>query len=58
MYRLASGIKKDPQKRWALPDHGFFACESCHILAFAFLERLSSSGFTSPGPDSQATISY
>ncbi len=45
MYRVAGGIKKDPEKRWALPDRVFFACGACHILAFAFLERYSHAGF-------------
>lgn len=45
MYRLAAGIKKDPVKRWALRDRVFFACGACHILAYAFLERYSYSGF-------------
>ncbi len=39
MYRLRPGIKKDPEKRWALPDRVFFACGACHILAYAFLQR-------------------
>ena len=39
MYRLAAGIKKDPVRRWALPDRVFLACGACHILAHAFLVR-------------------
>ncbi|SMF65610.1 hypothetical protein SAMN06265365_12663 [Tistlia consotensis] len=31
--------KKDPVKRWSLPDRVFFACGACHVLAWAFLER-------------------
>ena len=30
--------KKDLEKRWALPDRLFFACGTCHILAYAFLK--------------------
>lgn len=45
MYRLAAGIKKDPVKRWALPDRVFFACGACHVLAYAFLERYPLGGF-------------
>jgi hypothetical protein len=36
--------KKDPEKRWALPDRVFFACGACHILAYAFLERFGMTG--------------
>ena len=39
MYRISGKIKRDPERRWALPDRIFFACGACHILAFAFLER-------------------
>ncbi|MEL6062520.1 MULTISPECIES: hypothetical protein [unclassified Methylobacterium] len=40
MYRLrTAGAKRDPVKRWSLPDRVFFACGACHILAHAFLER-------------------
>jgi hypothetical protein len=39
MYRLGPGIKRNPEKRWALPDRVFFACGACHILAYAFLRR-------------------
>ncbi len=45
MCRVAGGVKKNPEKRWALPDRVFFACGACHILAFAFLERYSRAGF-------------
>ena len=38
MYRLKSGIKKDPQRRWALPDRIFFGHGACHILAGVFLD--------------------
>ena len=46
VYRIEGAIKKDPAKRWALPDRVFFACGACHILAFAFLERHPHAGFT------------
>ena len=36
--------KRDPRKRWALPDRVFFACGACHILAYAFLERYGRAG--------------
>jgi hypothetical protein len=45
MYRLRHGIKKNPEKRWALPDRVFFACGACHILAYAFLRRFPDSAF-------------
>ena len=45
MYRLRPGIKKHPEKRWALPDRVFFACGACHILAYAFLRRFPDRGF-------------
>jgi hypothetical protein len=45
MYRLRPGIKRDPEKRWALPDRVFFACGACHILAYAFLQRFPDRGF-------------
>ena len=37
--RTPGFTKRDPVKRWAVPDRVFFACGSCHILAHAFLER-------------------
>src|SRR5713226_2630186 len=47
MYRLRTkGAKRDPIKRWALPDRVFFACGACHILAYAFLRTYPGSGFT------------
>ena len=41
MYRIRTPgySKRDPAKRWALPDRVFFACGACHILAYAFLQR-------------------
>ncbi len=48
MYRRRTpGSKRDPIKQWALPDRVFFAAGACHILAFAFLEAYSESGFQS-----------
>jgi hypothetical protein len=38
VYRIDSEIKRDPRRRWALPDRVFFACGACHILAHCFLE--------------------
>lgn len=45
MYVLKRGIKKDPERRWALPDRIFFGYGACHILAGVFLERLPLDGF-------------
>ncbi len=44
MYRIRTKVysKRDPVKRWALPDRVFFACGACHILAHAFLHRYGS----------------
>ena len=38
MYRMKPEIKKDPARRWALPDRVFFGNGACHILAGVFLE--------------------
>jgi hypothetical protein len=46
MYMTRKVAKADLAGRWALPDRVFFACGACHILAFAFLERYPSAGFT------------
>ncbi len=45
MYTLKPGIKKDPQRRWALPDRIFFGYGACHILAGAYLDRPPLAGF-------------
>jgi hypothetical protein len=46
MYKLRTkGGKRDPLKRWALPERVFFACGACHILAYAFLQAYPDSGF-------------
>ncbi len=48
MYRIRTKgySKRDPEKRWALPDRVFFACGACHVLAFAFLERYGTPDMT------------
>jgi hypothetical protein len=47
MYRLRTkGGKRDPVKRWGLPDRVFFACGACHVLAYAFLKTYPGSGFS------------
>ncbi len=45
MYVLKPGIKKDPQRRWALPDRIFFGHGACPILAGAYLARPPLAGF-------------
>ena len=40
MYRVSGEIKRDPVRRWHLPDRVFFACGACHILAHSFIERM------------------
>ena len=45
MYTLKSGIKKDPERRWALADRIFFGHGACHILAGVFLQRQPLPGF-------------
>jgi len=39
MYRMKPGIKKDPERRWALPDRVFFGNGACHILAGVYLRQ-------------------
>ncbi|MER8806518.1 hypothetical protein NKI12_19040 [Mesorhizobium australicum] len=39
MYVLKHGIKRNPQKRWALPDRIFFGHGACAILAGTFLRH-------------------
>ena len=46
MYMTRKVAKGDLVGRWALPDRAFFACGACHILAFAFLEKYPTAGFT------------
>ena len=45
MYWLKPGIKKDPVRRWNLPDRIFFGHGACHILAGVFLEMRPLPGF-------------
>ncbi|MBD7989398.1 hypothetical protein H9643_01230 [Ochrobactrum sp. Sa2BUA5] len=45
MYKLKPGIKRDPQRRWALSDRVFFGNGACHILAGAYLLRPPLAGF-------------
>ena len=45
MYVISSEKKRDPVRRWHLPDRAFFAAGACHILAFAFLERYPDHGY-------------
>lgn len=45
MYILGSGIRKDPARRWALPDRIFFGYGACAILAGVFLLRPDSRDF-------------
>jgi hypothetical protein len=45
MYILKHGIKKDPVRRWALPDRIFFGYGACHILAGVFLRNPPMNGF-------------
>lgn len=45
MYRLKPGIKKDPVRRWALPDRVFFGNGACAILAGVFLRQPPLPGF-------------
>ena len=45
MYVLKHGIKKNPEKRWALPDRIFYGYGACAILAGAFLQHPPLEGF-------------
>ncbi len=45
MYILKPGVKRDPERRWALPDPIFFGHGACHILAGAYLQRPPLTGF-------------
>lgn len=45
MYVLKPGIKKDPVRRWALPDRIFFGHGACHILAGTYLRLPPLQGF-------------
>ncbi len=45
MYKVKPGIKRDPEKRWALPDRIFFGHGACHILAGTYLRDPPLDGF-------------
>lgn len=45
MYRLKPGIKRDPRRRWLLPDRIFFGHGACHILAGVYLDDPPLAGF-------------
>ncbi|MDP9836148.1 hypothetical protein J2T09_000890 [Neorhizobium huautlense] len=45
MYILKRGIKKNPEKRWALPDRIFFGHGACALLAGTFLRLPPLPGF-------------
>jgi hypothetical protein len=45
MYRLKSSIKRDPLRRWLLPDRIFFGHGACHILAGVYLDDPPLAGF-------------
>jgi hypothetical protein len=45
MYVLEPGIKRDPVRRWNLPDRIFFGHGACHILAGVFLLRFDDRSF-------------
>ncbi|WP_245511356.1 MULTISPECIES: hypothetical protein [unclassified Mesorhizobium] len=49
MYVLKHGIKKNPEKFWALPDRIFFGYGACHILAGTFLGHPPKGDFTASG---------
>lgn len=45
MYVLKPGVKRDPERRWALPDRVFFGHGACHILAGVFLACRPMAGY-------------
>jgi hypothetical protein len=45
MYKLKPGTKRDPQRRWLLPDRIFFGHGACHILAGVYLTDPPLAGF-------------
>lgn len=45
MYVLTPGTKRNPAKRWALPDRLFFGHGACHILAGTYLDAPPLDGF-------------
>ena len=42
---MKPGVKKDPDRRWALPDRVFFGNGACHILAGQYLRQPPLAGF-------------
>ena len=45
MIFVTDETKRDPAKRWSLPDEVFFAAGGCHILAYAFLKKYTDRNF-------------
>ena len=45
MYVLKPGTKRDPARRWALPDRIFFGYGACAILAGVYLRHAPPAGF-------------
>ncbi len=45
MYVLKHGIKRNPERRWALPDRIFFGHGACALLAGTFLRHPPLPGF-------------
>ena len=45
MYVIDPAIKRDPVRRWNLPDRVFFACGACQVLAHVALEAHAADGF-------------
>lgn len=45
MYWLSAEKKKDPERRWGLPDRIFFGRGACHILAGVYLQLEPLPGF-------------
>lgn len=45
MYKLKPGTKQDLERQWRLPDRIFFGYGACHILAYAYQQRFTRSGF-------------
>jgi hypothetical protein len=45
VYTLEPSIKRDPERRWALPDRIFFGHGACHILAGTYLANPPLPGF-------------
>ena len=45
MYSIGPEKKRNPEKRWALPERVFFACGACQVLAHAFLQAFPEKNF-------------